>query len=163
MLKTNRIAKLTTISIIILFVWLVLAVKYELDAFKGWFNNSKGYSEALFDHKKSGKSMIVYFYTDWCPHCRKFNDKVLKKSEIINFLNDKIKVQINPEIGEEEDKISQKYGVYGFPSFFVVMDNETNIQRINVSGNMSANDFINAYTNSIKPGFKSSSVRETKK
>lgn len=65
--------------------------------------------------------MVVYFYTDWCGYCRRFEEQVLYTPEVDRFLSHvMVRVRVNPETGSQERAIANGYAVNGYPSFFLV-------------------------------------------
>ncbi|MDE0644616.1 MAG: DUF255 domain-containing protein [Gammaproteobacteria bacterium] len=69
-------------------------------------NNDKGATEpdwqrldkALALAKDSGKLIIVNFYTDWCPNCRRMNEKTYRDEAVLKQLNNSfIPVKLNAE------------------------------------------------------------------
>ena len=54
--------------------------------------------KALALAKDSGKLIIVNFYTDWCPNCRRMNEKTYRDDGILKQLNESfIPVKLNAE------------------------------------------------------------------
>jgi len=91
----------------------------QVRALDGWLEDANGYARALDEYLTSEKMMIVYFHASWCPYCRELEKNVLTKTEVQDFLEDKIKVRINAEKSDREAKIAEKYGIRGYPSVFV--------------------------------------------
>ena len=85
-----------------------------------WYKGAGGYSEAKKKRRRTGRAMAVYFYTDWCGYCKKFEKNILPSSKVRQCLSKVIKVRINPEKGARERKIANAYGVAGYPSFFLI-------------------------------------------
>lgn len=85
-----------------------------------WFSGADGYAQAVQEQEQTGAPMAVYFYTDWCPYCKRLEQNILSTNEVEGYLGNAIKVKINPEDGSEEENIGQRFGVTGYPSFFVV-------------------------------------------
>ncbi|MDD9949582.1 MAG: DUF255 domain-containing protein [candidate division Zixibacteria bacterium] len=53
---------------------------------------------ALALAKNSGKLIIVNFYTDWCPNCRRMNEKTYRDEAVLKQLNQSfISVKLNAE------------------------------------------------------------------
>jgi len=103
-----------------------------------WLNGASGYARAVELQRESNASMVVYFYTDWCPYCRALDDEYLSDPSVKQFLQRTVAVRINPEDGPEERKIANRYGVNGYPTF-LIMQNESarprNIQPFRKGGN----------------------------
>ncbi len=54
--------------------------------------------KALAIAKESGKLIIVNFYTDWCPNCRRMNEKTYRDEAVLKQLNKSfIPVKLNAE------------------------------------------------------------------
>lgn len=79
---------------------------------------------------KTGKPIIVFFYTDWCGFCQRFaptfdkitKDKRIKKNFAIAFVN-----------CEDQNNSAhvQEYGIQGFPTVFVVKKDGSRTQLDN--------------------------------
>ena len=85
-----------------------------------WHNGADGHASAETEQRDKGVPLLIYFYTDWCPYCKKFDQAMLPSREVAEFMKSVIKVRINPEAGPDELAIANRYGVHGYPSIFVV-------------------------------------------
>ncbi len=81
-----------------------------------WYEGANGYADARERQKSSHASMLVYFHTDWCLHCKSF-DGLLEDAKVRSRLADLIKVRINPERGKAEDAL---FKGTAFPTVFLV-------------------------------------------
>ncbi len=88
--------------------------------YAGWYSGADGYDKALRIHRKEGKPMVLYFYTDWCPPCKDFKRDVLGSEVVQVFLSDAVKVYINPELGNHERGVATNYNVRYFPTVYVI-------------------------------------------
>ena len=71
------------------------------------------YDEAI----KSDKPMLIVFYADWCGYCLKFMPKFKILS---NIYKDKYNfVMLNAEATPENIKLTQNYGITGFPTVYI--------------------------------------------
>ena len=82
-----------------------------------WFENDPGFQKALHQQKSTGEPMALYFYTTWCPYCKRFQKNILNVPKVQAGLQDALKVQIDVEKSPE---VSDEYGITSFPHFFVV-------------------------------------------
>lgn len=103
------------------------------DPFFDWHEGSQGYQKALEESRKGGKPIAVYFYTDWCGYCRQLERELLNTPKVQDHLRSVVKVRINPEKGPGEQKLAQRYGVSGYPTFFIQPGADKNPRRINRS------------------------------
>jgi thiol:disulfide interchange protein len=99
-----------------------------------WHEDASGYEEAVRQQKVLHAPMLLYFRTDWCPHCRAF-DQLLEDEKVRSQLRPYIKVRVNPEHGEaEKDLFEERFGAEGYPALFF-QDSETDSpSRISAKG-----------------------------
>jgi hypothetical protein len=90
---------------------------------ENWYEGSPGYAEAAGLGRDSHVAMIVYFRTDWCPYCKRFDRDIMPSAEVATFLKTIIKVRVNPEQGPNELALANSFGVHGYPSIFMVPAN----------------------------------------
>lgn len=85
-----------------------------------WLYGSAGYARAVELQRELKVPLVVYFYTDWCPYCHALDNDYLPAAPVKQYLRGVVKVRINPEHGRAEREIANRYGVRGYPSFFVM-------------------------------------------
>lgn len=83
-----------------------------------WLDGANGYARGMEQAQSTGKPMLVYFYTDWCPYCRKFENNLLPQPEVKKALENFIQIRINPEKGAREGRLADQYRVRGYPSVY---------------------------------------------
>jgi len=140
---------LTTAGIIFGFIALI---GYQLSQFatdaslNHWHNGASGYKAALEQQKKSGKSIALFFHTDWCSSCKNLRETILSSKEFDRFAQDLIPVKINPEMSLEGQRIADKYRVIGYPTFLIISNNSSKDMRkvtpIRTRLNMAPEKFI---------------------
>ena len=85
------------------------------------------FEAAMAQSKKSGKPLMVDFYTDWCGYCRKLDSDVFTDfgviSESVNFVS----VKVN---AEKAPALAQKYQVEGFPTIIWLGSDGTQLERL---------------------------------
>ena len=84
-----------------------------------WYEGASGFVRGVEEARTEGKPLAVYFYTDWCPYCRELESELLSRAKVEDSLKYLVKIRINPERGARERAIADRYGVQGYPSFFV--------------------------------------------
>ena len=136
---------LATLVIVSSFVALTA---YQLSQFASdtslshWHNGAKGYQVALEQQKSSGKAIALFFHTDWCASCKNLRETVLSSTEFDAYIGDKIPVKINPEMGLDEKRIADNYGVIGYPTFLIITNNHRTITPIGSRRNTTPEQFI---------------------
>jgi thiol:disulfide interchange protein len=84
-----------------------------------WYQGPRGLEQAMAEAEKKGTPVAVYFYTDWCPYCRNFQSYLLDATAVDAYFEGLAKVRINPEKGAEAAALAKKYGIHGYPSFYL--------------------------------------------
>ena len=107
-------------GILLIAVMLLASIRADAVLFDDWLDGARGYEEARKQHEQSGNPLLVYFYTDWCPHCRRLNTVVLATDVAQQAIRDFVKVRINPESGPGEHQLAGEFHIGGYPSLFVV-------------------------------------------
>jgi zinc protease len=88
--------------------------------------------------------LIVYFYTDWCPYCHDLDTNYLPHPAVQEYLRGVVKVRINPEHGPAERAIADRYGVQGYPRFYVIRNPSSvprNLQPFRRNGALTPEQF----------------------
>jgi len=114
---------------------------------EAWYEGAAGFEEADQLHRASHKAIIVYFYTDWCPYCKQLDSDLFPSPNVSAFLKSVIKVRINPENGERERGLAERFDVHGYPSVFVESETERPtkiypLKRVGETWVLSGNAFI---------------------
>lgn len=96
-------------------------VSYGGSTFVSWYEGASGYGDAEHEQRRKGTAMAVLFYTDWCGYCRRMDQDILSSPEVASYLGGMAaSVKINPERGAGEAALANRYGVHGYPAFFIV-------------------------------------------
>ncbi len=112
-----------------------------------WLNGSAGYARAVELQQQLNVPLVVYFYTDWCPYCRTLDSQYLPAAPVQDYLQGVVKVRINPEHGPAERALAKRYGVNGYPSFFVMRNpaaRPVSVQPFRRVTNLTPTQFANA-------------------
>ena len=81
-----------------------------------WVDYPAGLALAKAHHK----TMLVYFYADWCHWCQKMKAETLSDARVIKILNRAfISVRVNIDTGKE---LTREYGVRPIPVIWFVSD-----------------------------------------
>ena len=85
-----------------------------------WFLDASGYDGAELERQAAGASMVIYFQKRKCEPCRKFEHDILGSPEVKSFLQDVVKVRVDPDDGDAERKLAMRFGVSGVPAIAVI-------------------------------------------
>ncbi len=96
----------------------------------GWYDGADGYRTAIEQRALRAAPMVLYFRTDWCPYCRRFDEEYLANQDVANWLSAAQRVQVNPESGADELALARRFGVRGYPAFFVIRADEGEARRV---------------------------------
>lgn len=99
-------------------------------ASESWFSGADGYALADRQRKQAKAVMAVYFYTDWCPYCRRLERNIFQSDEVDRYFRNVVKVRVNPEDGQEESRLARRYGITGYPSFFILPPDSESPRKI---------------------------------
>ena len=112
-----------------------------------WLYGAAGHTRAIELQKELKVPLVVYFYTDWCPYCRALDNDYLPTAPVQDYLRGVVKVRINPEHGKAERALAQRYGVNGYPSFFIARGSAmppVNVHPFRRAGKLTPEQFANA-------------------
>ncbi len=94
-------------------------------AWVGWYEGAMGYERARRQlAQMSPRAMVVYFHADWCGYCARFEADFLPDPLMRRFLSDVFRVHVNPERSPEDKALAERFGVRGYPSFYVLRPGE---------------------------------------
>ncbi len=124
------------------FIFLALKNFSQDVSLSNWGSNFTGYTEATKMQQTSAKPIALYFHTDWCASCKTLRNNVLATAEVSAFMENLHAVKINPEIGVNEANLGKKFGVFAYPSLFIILENGNVIKIINRISHITPEQFI---------------------
>jgi thiol-disulfide isomerase/thioredoxin len=73
--------------------------------------------------------VLMDFYTDWCPPCKKLAAVTFKDDKMINYFNKEnyVMIKVNPEKDREAES---KFKVYSYPTLLIFNPNGKEIDRL---------------------------------
>jgi thiol-disulfide isomerase/thioredoxin len=83
-----------------------------------WQDGSASFVSARQEQSTSRAPLLVYFYTDWCPYCRAFDETVLKDSTFDRY--HALRVRVNPEKSDANRALANEFGVDRYPRVFLL-------------------------------------------
>ena len=79
------------------------------------------YDEGLAQAKQTGKSIVFYFYADWCSYCVRMQKETFSHASVIDFLNNKV-IAVKVNVDQHKD-LARTYRVRGLPATVILMRN----------------------------------------
>lgn len=99
-----------------------------------WGND---YDDAVAEAKKTGKPVLIDFYTDWCGFCKQMDREVFTDSEVVDLASKTVPVKID---AERQPMVARQFRVQGYPTVLLV-DGEGKVKR-RVEGYVPAAQFV---------------------
>ena len=82
-----------------------------------WYSYDDGMAKA----RQTGKSIVFYFYADWCTYCVRMQKETFSHDSVIDFLNSKV-IAVKVDVDQNKD-IARTYRVRGLPATVLLMRN----------------------------------------
>ena len=115
-----------------------------------WYDGAQGYVAAVAEQKRTGKPIALLFYTDWCSSCKKLKEDVLISPEVKKYINGILPVKVNPETNRAAKALADRFGVKGYPTFYVIPANSAQAVLINRTSNVTPEQFVNSCRQATK-------------
>lgn len=94
-------------------------------AWVGWYEGAGGYDQAQRQMAQmSPRPLVIYFHAEWCGYCARFEADFLPDPLLRRFLSDVFRVHVNPERSPADKALADRFGVRGYPSFFILRPGE---------------------------------------
>jgi len=107
-----------------------------------WNSGLSGFITSMEEQRDSNKPIALFFYTDWCPNCKKLREDILSSPEVRALMTQWIPVKINPENGPLENQLAEEFGVFGYPTFIVLPGGDEKPVLIRKTSNISPAEFV---------------------
>lgn len=85
------------------------------------------YDQAVQMSKSTGKTLMIYFYTDWQEWCKKMDEETFANPAVVELSRKFICLKIN---GEKDKAINDKYHVHPYPTIVFVAPDGKEINRV---------------------------------
>ncbi|MCW5942300.1 MAG: thioredoxin fold domain-containing protein [Fimbriimonadaceae bacterium] len=92
----------------------ILLVTLAAASLAGEIRWAKSIAIAQAESKRSGKLLMVDFYTDWCGWCKKLDKDTYTDAKVIDLSNRVVSLKTDAE--KEGKDLAKKYGVNGYPT-----------------------------------------------
>ena len=70
--------------------------------------------------EKEKEATLYYFYTNWCPHCKKANPEIEKLMERTGGVVNGVKLIIEKVDCDKDTETADKYEVNGYPTIKLI-------------------------------------------
>lgn len=102
--------------------------------------------------KKTGKPLFIQFTgSDWCGWCKLMDGKVFSTTEWADYAKDNLVLlyidfprgkQQSKELEDQNEKLSEQYGIGGFPTYIILDAQGKQIGQLGASQDATAQGFI---------------------
>ncbi|MBI4211673.1 MAG: thioredoxin family protein [Deltaproteobacteria bacterium] len=90
-------------------------------------------TEGLAAARSSHKPMLIDFYADWCPPCRKYDREFFSRDDISELANHFVMVRIDAtHTNDEVERVADKYHVVGWPTIKLLSADGTVYENLTV-------------------------------
>jgi len=111
----------TTVCLTILTVTALMLAWPNEEARSGNQINWHTYDNGMIKAQESGKSMVFYFYADWCTYCVRMQKETFAHDSVVDFMNNRV-IAVKVDV-DQEKKIARTFGVRGLPATVMLMRN----------------------------------------
>jgi len=133
------------------FIFFQLHAFTQDSSLSDWNEGINGYIKSVQQQSQNNKPIAAFFYTDWCSNCKRLREDILSQTAFKKFSNENlIMLKINPESGPLENKLAEEFGVFGYPSFFIIPPNSTEVRQIRKTSHIPVANFIQQINSAIK-------------
>ncbi len=96
-------------------------------------------ASAMAESRKTGKPVMIDFYTDWCGWCKELDKVTYRDPEVIGLSGSFVSLKLDAEKNPKGPELAEKYGVDGFPTILFLEPDGSLVARI--VGYLPARDF----------------------
>lgn len=87
--------------------------------------------EAIIQQSKTEKKpVLLMIYANWCPHCTKMKNEVLKEASVIDLLSKNFICIRKDSDSEEGKKLKAKFKTTSLPTFIILDADENELYRL---------------------------------
>jgi thioredoxin-related protein len=83
--------------------------------------NWYAYDDGMAQAQQSGKSVVFYFYADWCTYCVRMQKETFSHDSVIDFMNNKV-IAVKVDV-DKDKKIARAFRVRGLPATVMLKRN----------------------------------------
>jgi len=107
-----------------------LSPKFQAEHFSqtnGWIRSEW---VAFEEAKRTGKSILLDAYADWCAECRELEKKTWPDAEVQSLLRNFVLLKLDFSVGEDSTKaLQKKYKILGMPTMIILSPNGEELGR----------------------------------
>ena len=108
------------LTVIVFVVFICVSTSASAKVPDGWLNGATNFEKAMQLHRELNVPLVVYFYVDWCPYCKSLENEYFPATPMRDYLRSVVKIRINPELTRADYELGARFGIGGYPSFFVI-------------------------------------------
>lgn len=124
-ISSKRVKNILCLAGFIILLFFILGLLNN-NVFEGFEASSSNFNQNVASGKK-----LVWFYADWCGHCKTMHDSWDKAADKVNTGdNHMIKVNIGNSKDDNHTAISNKYGINSFPTI-LLLENGNKVKEYN--------------------------------
>lgn len=124
-ISSKRVKNILCLAGFIILLFSILGLLNN-NTFEGFEASSSNFNQNVASGKK-----LVWFYADWCGHCKTMHDSWDKAADKVNTGdNHMIKVNIGNSKDDNHTAISNKYGINSFPTI-LLLENGNKVKEYN--------------------------------
>lgn len=124
-ISSKRVKNILCLAGFIILLFSILGLLNN-NVFEGFEASSSNFNQNVASGKK-----LVWFYADWCGHCKTMHDSWDKAADKVNTGdNHMIKVNIGNSKDDNHTAISNKYGINSFPTI-LLLENGNKVKEYN--------------------------------
>ena len=124
-ISSKRVKNILCLAGFIILLFSILGLLNN-NVFEGFEASSSNFNQNVASGKK-----LVWFYADWCGHCKTMHDPWDKAADKVNTGdNHMIKVNIGNSKDDNHTAISNKYGINSFPTI-LLLENGNKVKEYN--------------------------------
>lgn len=116
-----------SIKFAVLVIWVMTISCGKKEPIPTQINFITDYNQAASTAEKSGKPMIIDFYTEWCHWCDSLDINTYSDSLVISLSVNNVFVKID---AEADTILAERFGVSGYPTIVVTRPDGQEIDRI---------------------------------
>ena len=106
--------------VIIIFLFIVVSIYFYNNYVKPLINRKYVSNKEYIKSQPSDEITILYFYTEWCPYCKKAKPEWYAFKEKVENTHYKQTIIFREIDCDQEPKLAEKYNIEGYPTIKLI-------------------------------------------